>query len=231
MVKKSTGGCAVVALVVIVILFVIHLISTKVERMNSVSQEGHKEASVYKSNLNSSQLAIKNNVNQDSLLNATSRADSIYRVVQDSIDRAKLIKECNYKFYLIDGSSEDLGAKLTALRNNSNEIYFKRYKKLYPKIKAIQIKIFPYFRKEFASMANSKLWIADGAASVRGSRDEILRLVSSDFVSHQNIQNSYDAIIGKLEELRFKRVEFLWYKYDDDYTYYKINSPSDVDSF
>lgn len=96
--------------------------------------------------------------------------------------------------------------------------------KLKQKLISAQIKTFPKMRKAYALTLKEKLWRED--VDVK-SNDKSITLTGGTFASNKNKEDTYIAMRDRLEQLRFKRVNFKWTKYDDEYTYWTIETPSD----
>lgn len=143
-----------------------------------------------------------------------------------------LISQCDFSNFEGITNENELGEKYSHFQTLAAMVwsYGQDSKELKHKFDRLQERLFPYFRKKLGEIINEKLWINDGAAKTLGSRNQILRFTSAEFAANRNIQDSYNAIIDVLKKYRFKKVEFLWYQYDDNYTYYNIPSLKDNDS-
>lgn len=93
-------------------------------------------------------------------------------------------------------------------------------------LKAMQAKQFPKARKVWAQEAKEKMWEYDCEVNISG---KTLTLTAGMFAANANIKTAYQNIADALHDLRFKRCNFKWYRYDDNYTYYTINSKNDTD--
>lgn len=88
-----------------------------------------------------------------------------------------------------------------------------------------QKNVYPKLRKAFAEDAKNRLWEQDIDVSYSASGKSIL-LVGAIYASNKNIQESYLALNDALYELRFKKISFKWYEYDNG-SYYTVESPND----
>jgi len=169
---------------------------------------------------------------KDSLRVASIRStnDSIRRA-DEKAEIANLIGQCDFDNFSNIEDLNDLGKKRRSLVNLRDlvDVYRSDSKTLANKFDHLQLRLFPYFRKRMAALYNEAVWIEDGVVKARGRNNEILRLIAADFAANRNIKEVHDAILNNLKTFRFKRVEFLWYEHDDEYTYYKIDSPKDSD--
>ncbi|MDR0830037.1 MAG: hypothetical protein LBN95_08005 [Prevotellaceae bacterium] len=91
-------------------------------------------------------------------------------------------------------------------------------------ISSMQVKAFPMLRKAWAINVKNTLWQHD--IDVKYSNTSIT-LIGGVFAANQNKQDTYESLSPKLHELRFTRINFKWYKYDDEYTYYTLETLSD----
>lgn len=107
---------------------------------------------------------------------------------------------------------------------NNSKINANRLK-LKQKLSIAQTKAFPKLRKAYYLALKEMLWPENVEVQFN---DKSITLIGGIYANNKNKQDSYNAMRDKLEQLRFKRVNFKWYKYDDEYTYWTINSPSDA---
>lgn len=92
-----------------------------------------------------------------------------------------------------------------------------------------QMHNFPIARKLFAEMLRERMWEHNVDVRAFGSGNSTLEYVGGIFANRGNIKETTDTSWDALNKFRFKRVQYKWYKYDDEYTYYKIDSPKDRD--
>jgi hypothetical protein len=89
---------------------------------------------------------------------------------------------------------------------------------------ARQKKDFPILRKNYIKWADAKAWEND--MEIRG-RGTTIEYVWGRFASNKNIKEFQDNSHDLLTKLRFKRAIYKWYKGQDDYTYYDMDSKGD----
>ncbi|MGN6509109.1 MAG: hypothetical protein ACTHLD_06575, partial [Chitinophaga sp.] len=94
---------------------------------------------------------------------------------------------------------------------------------------AFQKRRFPLFRTAYAEKAANKLWEQDVYVEVTGARSTYICFTGGLFAANKNIKEAYEAIKEDLIKYRFKQARFSWYKGQDDYTYYTIESHKDTD--
>lgn len=99
--------------------------------------------------------------------------------------------------------------------------------KLKSLLKSRQQKDFPKLRKAYAEVMRSALWRENIEVACTGKLKKTLTLTGGTFASNANVEDSYSALRDALVKLRFKRINFKWYEYDDEYTYYNITSDPD----
>lgn len=90
-----------------------------------------------------------------------------------------------------------------------------------------QAKAFPIMRDRMGPIFRQELWISDGSAKTFGNRYTVIEFVNASFAANRNIQAAHDQVHGMLTRLRFKQARYKWLSVDDEYTYYKIESPAD----
>ena len=132
---------------------------------------------------------------------------------------ASLIEEVNYFSYVI--------TLIEAAEKDSIEKIKEKGKTIEKKLIKIQLAEFPKIRKEYARIMNKKLWVEDIEVRILGNRNSTLQFVSGTFASHSNISDFHFKMARMVQFFRFKRTNFLWYEYDDEYPYYRESSVSD----
>lgn len=100
-------------------------------------------------------------------------------------------------------------------------------KQLKKKVVALQLKEFPILRREYAKFARSVLWEHDCDVNLGGSKNTTIEFVATAFAANKNIKDSYETLYEQMKMFRFKRVQYKWSKYDDEYTYYTMKTPED----
>lgn len=158
--------------------------------------------------------------------------DSIKRA-NDSIEQIRIHEAAitriyeDFKTFTVSDVSEihefynivDKGARL--LREEKNPKTKKEFKQKYI---AFRVKNYPLARKAWAQSARNRLWSQDIDVSYSG---RTITFTGAVFASNSGIKEVYDNIRDALYQLHFKRCNFKWYKYDDEYTYYTIDSSND----
>lgn len=92
------------------------------------------------------------------------------------------------------------------------------------KLIAFRVKNYPLARKVWAQSAKNRLWEQDVEVNYSG---RTITFTGYVFASNAGIKEVYDNISSALEQLHFKRCNFKWSKYADEYTYYNISSSED----
>lgn len=171
----------------------------------------------------------------DSLALIQKRINDSIKHVEDSIAKIKArenkITQINN---LLKNTSVDYVSQIQTFYNTIDEIKTAISKEKDPslkakwtkELKAMQAKQFPKARKVWAQEARDKMWEHDCDVSISG---RTITFTAGMFASNANIKTAYQSIANALCDLRFKRCNFKWYRYDDDYTYYDIGSKNDTD--
>jgi len=113
----------------------------------------------------------------------------------------------------------------TAKNNDSDEIK-KLGKNLETSLVALQNKEFPQMRLAWGKLLKTKLWEFNVDISVLGNKNTVLEIVGAYYASNKNIKDTQATISDMLKSLRFDRVNYRWYEYDDGY-YFTIESKKD----
>lgn len=121
-------------------------------------------------------------------------------------------------------------ASLVKRTKNSNDAeVVKLSKTLETSLIALQNKEFPQMRLAWGKILKAKLWEANVEVSISGSKNSNLELVGATYASNANVSDTQSTIQNMVESLRFDRVSYKWYAYDDHYPYYTIESKKDSD--
>lgn len=121
-------------------------------------------------------------------------------------------------------------AHLVNRTKNSNDVEVKKLSKiLETNLITLQNKEFPQLRLAWGKILKAKLWEFNIEVSVLGSKNSTLELVGATYASNANIQDTQSEIQDMVKNLRFNRVSYKWYEYDDHYPYYTIESKKDSD--
>lgn len=102
-------------------------------------------------------------------------------------------------------------------------------KKLEKNIINIQTKNFPLMRKSYLDHIKDEMWRNDIDVSIEGKSKTTLNFTGGYFASNRNKEEFQTLQQDMLELLRFKRVNYRFTKYDDEYNYYDVKSPKDGD--
>lgn len=111
--------------------------------------------------------------------------------------------------------------------NDSNPTIKNLATQLKTKVSNLQKKEFPQIRKAYADLVSKTMWEHNIDVLAKWTWYSTIELVWWIYANNKNIKDSYVLIADMLKLLRFDRANFKWYKYDDEYTYYDIESLSD----
>lgn len=100
-------------------------------------------------------------------------------------------------------------------------------KELKQKVQDIQVKEFPILRLAYTKAIYQKLWEENIETTVIGNKNKTIQFTGGYFANNGNKAKTQETLQEALKMFRFTRVNYKWYKYDDDYTYYEIDSPND----
>lgn len=94
----------------------------------------------------------------------------------------------------------------------------------------IQKMEFPKLRKAYGEVADELMWENNIDVKTGNSKThQNLTFIGGLFASNKNIKEMQTQINEITRLLRFKTVNYLWYKGQDDYTYYDLTSKKDSD--
>lgn len=136
-------------------------------------------------------------------------------------------------------SREAIDIRILTLREYTSRAYssdFDNFQDLKPKAKKLQTKVrklkateYPKMRRDFGKVFDEMMWEYDIDVFVKGSNNSIIEVVGSLFAANKNIKFVHEKMQERLVELKFKRAQYKWSKYDDEYTYYTLSPSTDTE--
>jgi hypothetical protein len=112
-------------------------------------------------------------------------------------------------------------------KQSSDKEILRLTNELKKKVIASQMKNFPKIRKAYYEFIKNKLWENDVYVDVSGSGNTNLKFTGAYFAANKNIKTTQETLHEMLTLLRFKQTQYRWYKEQEEYTYYKIETPAD----
>jgi hypothetical protein len=100
-------------------------------------------------------------------------------------------------------------------------------KTLKTKVINLQKTEFPRLRKAYGEILKGKLWAENIKVTTKGTGHTTLEFVGGLFASNKNKQDTQQTLSEMLHLLKFKRTNYKWYDYDDEYTYYSMETKAD----
>ncbi len=91
----------------------------------------------------------------------------------------------------------------------------------------LQVREFPKLRKAYAKIIWETLWTSNIEVVTKWWDNWTIELVWGKLANNQNKLDVYTTLKEMLVMLRFNRINMKWYEYDDDYTYWDIESKND----
>lgn len=110
---------------------------------------------------------------------------------------------------------------------SSDKEVLKLTEELRKKVVASQQKNFPKIRKAYYEFVKNKLWENDVYVDISGSGNTVIKFTGGYFAANKNIKETQEALSEMLTLLRFKQTQYRWYKGQDEFTYYTIESNKD----
>jgi len=95
------------------------------------------------------------------------------------------------------------------------------------KVSALQVKEFPIIRKTYAAIMAKEMWENNIEVESLGGSHKTIQLTAGMFANNANKLEAHQAIVESLQLFRFTQANYKWYQYDDEYTYFEIESPAD----
>jgi len=112
-------------------------------------------------------------------------------------------------------------------KNNENLTIKNLGNSIEQNLKSLQLREFPKIRANYAKILKNKLWAENIEVQNFGSSNTTLQFTGGIFASNKNKQDFQTTLSQTFRDFRFKRINYKWYEYDDEYTYYTINSDKD----
>lgn len=97
------------------------------------------------------------------------------------------------------------------------------------KVVSLQKSEFPKLRKNYGEILKQKLWAENIKVKTKGTGYSTLEFEGGIFANNKNKQDTQQTLSEILNLLKFKRVNYKWYEYDDEYTYYTLKTGQDGD--
>lgn len=91
----------------------------------------------------------------------------------------------------------------------------------------IQQITFPKLRKSYGEISNRLLWEQNISVKTIGRSHTTIELVAGMFSDNGNKKEVQEMLSENFYRFRFKRSQYKWYKHDDEYTYYTMESDKD----
>ncbi len=116
-------------------------------------------------------------------------------------------------------------------KNYPNDSIKKLVSELEKKVSQLQVNEFPKLRKDYVDIIRKAVWEHNIDVSYGGSLNKNITFTASMFASNANIKEVHVDYLEAFSLLRFTRANYKWYKYDDEYTYFTIESEPDSKVF
>lgn len=164
---------------------------------------------------------------------AQAKADEIKQQLQRELDSFnKPFNNATYR-----GSKDSLMLELVLFgawakmvnehKNNPDSGVKAMAQELERKVSALQVKEFPLMRKAYGDVVAQGVWESNIDVSVFGPSNKTMELTAGIFANNKNVKDAHAALGDAFTLYRFTRVNYKWYKYDDEYNYYTIDSQPD----
>lgn len=153
-------------------------------------------------------------------------AEPVKEKTPEELIRPALVSIDNFSTDTYKGTKEDMIYEISLFEEWSNLSNFDlpQSKELKKKLISLQKKEFPLLRKAFGEIMKDVLWEENIDVEVSGTT---ITLISGIYADNKAIKLSQEKLSEILGKFRYKRINYKWYKYDEDYSYYKINSKMD----
>jgi len=119
-------------------------------------------------------------------------------------------------------------AQLIKEAESSQDPEIKKLKQAFSRnLIALQNREFPILRKTYGQILKKTLWEQNMDVSTKGSGNSTIEFVAGMFADNKNKKDAQSLLRENLMLFRFKRANYKWSEYDDEYTYYSMESRKD----
>lgn len=146
------------------------------------------------------------------ILNKTDYSSYNYRYAEDVL---KIYNTLKYNTQVFEEYEKSKNPKVVAEA--------KKFRRLCEQKQKV---IFPILRKAYVKVLKDALWEDDIDVKYSGTT---ISFIGGKFAANRNIAEFHDIARDALVKIRFKRVNYKWYKYDEEYSYYTLYPGSDSD--
>jgi hypothetical protein len=175
---------------------------------------------------------------QDSLDNVSAQKEKLATLKKELNFAILTLKDFEGNKYLGDATAVTNGANLfkewSALVEKAS-FYDKESKELGLKLKNDLVKtqksFLPKMRKSYIDYVAKELWRENITVTSKGVGSTTVEFEGATFASNKNIESSQEAFTEIFNLLRFKRVNYKWFEYDDQYTYYTLKTLADKELY
>jgi len=139
--------------------------------------------------------------------------------------------DVKYNQYQYRGTPENLASEIDGfadswayIAKHKTDSQSKAWEK---RIINMQIKELPLLRKECGNEMDNKLWEEDVRVAVSGKGNKTITFTGYHFASNKGIKETQESLYSTLVKFRFNLIIYKWYKGQEDYQYFKLNTPND----
>lgn len=112
---------------------------------------------------------------------------------------------------------------------DSTKKYAQKVQQLKTAVINSQKRVFPKLRTTFHKYIASVLWQSDVDVIENSKGGTTLTFIGSHFAANRNKQSTQESFNKYFTALRYKRINYKWYKNADELTYYTVDSKKDSD--
>lgn len=160
---------------------------------------------------------------------------AVEKKIEKLQEELKSIRTFNGSDYRGDVSSLNIEVALFSVwgkmakeaKSNENLKISTLGKSMEQNLKTLQVREFPRIRENYAKIVKDKLWEENIKVQCFGSRKTTLQFTGGMFASNKNKKDFQTTLSEIFRDFRFNRINYKWYEYDDEYTYYTIDSDND----
>jgi hypothetical protein len=215
---KKGMGCLTIGLIVAGSVFGLILIITFIGILGSNSSTTNADERGGKS------LSVKNDLNSKS--EKIKAIDQVITAVQKDKDT---YKDANWQMYLI--MFQGFGEVIKKYENDPDPDIKGKVAELKKAVGKYQSKLLPKMRKSYSTAAGEKVWRSNLEVEVLGGNNSTIQLTGGILANNGNKEDMMKAMSEMVNKLRFKKVNMKWYQYDDEFTYYELETPKDTEPY
>jgi hypothetical protein len=163
--------------------------------------------------------------------NKLSKEEILLNDLKMSLKSIKSFNPSKYDKEVTIGFFENWGEIIREAENNKIDSIKKMGRELKEIVVKIQKEELPMLRYLYAKNLKEKLWENNIDVKEFGKNSTTLEFIGGFFANNKNKKDFQNEIRDIVHKLRFKQVNYKWIEFDEEYTYYTMNTKNDEELY